>query len=108
MVEDTQTNEETVEEVVEETQETPETVESPKEEKKSSKKTKQVVLIPKQTFGFERKSYLVGQKYVMAQKDLPSAVEGKYETQSVEDVKKEEEKLAKVKAKRMPVLGKKK
>lgn len=75
-------------------------------ETKTSKKEKQVVMIPLEAFGFERRAYAVGERYVMAQKELPTALKGKYKTQEVKESKKAVEKETEAKKKAIPVLGK--
>lgn len=77
-----------------------------KETKESKETNKSVVMIPLQTFGFERKAYVAGERYVMAQKDLPTAVKGMYKTESVKESKKAVEAEEKASKKKVPVLGK--
>ena len=74
-----------------------------KKEKQS--KQKMVVMVPLQSFGFERRAYRAGEKYIIAQSELPTALKGKYKTQSVKKAKTEDEAKAKAKAKKIPVVG---
>lgn len=63
---------------VEETKETQETQETVSPEKET-KKEKMIEIQVNQTFGFRGQSYMAGQRYVVAKKDLPPTVNGKYE-----------------------------
>ncbi|RMD67347.1 MAG: hypothetical protein D6822_08415 [Cyanobacteria bacterium J149] len=75
---------------------------------KKTKKTdeKMVVMIPTQTFGFERKAYAVGERYIMAKKDLPTVSKGMYKIQTPQKTEQETKQAKKAKDKKIPVTGK--
>lgn len=91
---------------VEETQ-SPEVKEEKPKKANKSKKDKMVVLVPNSTFGYGKRSYRAGERYVMAQKEVPTAMEKKFSTMSVEEAEKQDKAEAKAKARKVPVVGKK-
>jgi hypothetical protein len=86
-----------------EVSEQPET--QPELEAKPEPDRTKTVMTPIFTFGYDRKAYKAGEAYVMSKSDLPTAVEGKYKTQSIKAYKKML-KAQEKKTKQTPVLGK--
>lgn len=50
-----------------------------KSQVEETKKEKMIEIQVTQTFGFRGQSYMAGQRYVVAQKELPTVLNGKYE-----------------------------
>ena len=73
---------------------------------KKDKKEKMVVMVPTSGFGYDRRAYRAGEKYIISQSKLPTEMKSKYKIEQIKSVKKQEKVEVKKAKKVVPILGK--